>query len=304
MLSLNVDYWSITVIRASILARCVVAYLPAVLVQPLSAADYYDAVYGDGAHVFTVATGSPGELGLLEVLATAFNKRHDTAIRWKKAGSGASLLLLKQRHVDVALVHAPEAERRSVAQGWAVNRTPIGSNQFYIVGPKDDPAGVSQAASVAEAYARIARAKPTFLSRGDNSGTHRKELAIWEAAGIRPSGDWYLVSKDFMLATLRKANEKRAYFMSDSSTWVTARGDLPNLKVLFRGDPALVNRYHALCQPVGATKGQSHAARFVDFLRTEEARAMIRDFGKNRYGEPLYHAADHTKSFDQPQSAR
>ena len=176
-------------IRADLLATCVVACLPAVLVQPLPAADDCDAVYGDGAHAFTVATGSPGELGLLQALATAFNKKHDTTIRWKKAGSGASLRLLKQCKVHVALVHAPEAEKRAVLEGWAIDRTPIGSNEFYIVGPKDDPAGVSQAASVAQAYARIARAKSTFLSRGDNSGTHKKELAVWEAAGIEPSGE-------------------------------------------------------------------------------------------------------------------
>ena len=273
------------------------------LVQPLRAADDCDAAYGDGAHAFTVATGSPGELGLLEVLATAFNKRNDTTIRWRKAGSGASLMLLEQGKVDVALVHAPDVEQRAVAEGWAIKRTSIGSNEFYIVGPKHDPAGIARAASVAEAYARIARAKTAFLSRGDNSGTHKKELAIWKAAGIRPSGDWYRVTKSFMLATLRKANEEKAYFMSDGSTWVAARRELPNLEVLFRGDPALVNHYHALCQPVGATKEQAHASRFVDFLRSEEARAIIRSFGKKRYGEPLYHDAEHARSSDQPRPA-
>ena len=292
MLSLNVNYWDITVIRANLLATCVVACLLAVLVQPLRAADDYDAVYGDGAHALTVATGSPGELGLLKTLATVFNKKHDTTIRWKKAGAGASLMLLKQGKVDVAMVHAPGAEQRAVAQGWAINRTAVGSNQFYIVGPKDDPAGVSQAVSVAEAYARIARAQTTFLSQGDNSGTHKKELAIWAAAGIRPSGTWCQVTKDFMLATLQKANEEKAYFMSDSSTWVVARRDLPNLRLLFHDDPAMVNRYHALCQPVGASKRQADASRFVDFLGSKEARAILRNFGKKRYGKPLYHVAD------------
>jgi tungstate transport system substrate-binding protein len=275
----------------NLFARSVVACLPAVFVQPLPAAHEYDAVYGRGARTFTVATGSPGELGLLQVLAAAFNKRHDTTIRWKKAGSGASLMLLKQRNVDAALVHAPEAEQRAVAQGWAVERTFIGSNEFYIVGPKDDPAGVSQAASVTEAYARIAGIQAAFLSRGDNSGTHKKEMAIWEAAGIRPSGDWYRSSKDFMLATLRKANAEEAYFMADSSTWVAARGDLPNLEVLFRGDSALVNRYHALCQPAGATVGQPDALRFIKFLRSEEAQAIIRSYGKDGCGEPMYRDA-------------
>ena len=277
--------------RANLFAKWLVACLSAALVQPLSAADDYDGSYGDGARAFSVATGSPSELGLLEALATAFNEGHDTTIRWKKAGSGASLTLLKQKKVDVVLVHAPEAEQRAVDHGWAVKRTPIGSNEFYIVGPKNDPAGVAQATSAADAYARIARGRSAFLSRGDNSGTHKKELAVWKAAGIKPSGDWYLVTKDFMLATLRKANEEKAYFMSDSSTWVAARRDLPNLKVLFRGDPVLVNRYNALCQPAGATEGQAYASRFVDFLKSEEAQAIVRDFGKKRYGAPLYQNA-------------
>ncbi len=276
--------------RTEFVAPCLAVCLSAILVPPASAGEDFDAVYSDGPHAFTVATGSPGELGLLEALAAPFNKRHQTTISWQKAGSGASLELLRRKKVDVALVHAPEAERRAVAQGWAIKRTPIGSNEFYIVGPRDDPAAISRAASAADAYARIANAKSAFLSRGDNSGTHKKELAIWKAARVSPSGAWYRVTRDFMLATLRKANAEKAYFMSDGSTWVLARRDLPNLKMLYRGDPALVNHYNALCQPAGATQGQPHAARFVDYLRSEAAQAIVRDFGKKRYGEALYRA--------------
>ena len=162
--------------------------------------------YGNTDNVFRLATGSPGELGLLKELATAFNEQHGTTLCWVKAGSGKSLKLLKEKQVDIVMVHAPAAEKEAVKTGWAIKRTLIGSNEFYIVGPKNDPAGISSATSATDAYTRIAKTKANFLSRGDNSGTHKKELSIWETAGISPSGDWYIITKDFMMATLQKAN--------------------------------------------------------------------------------------------------
>ena len=135
-------------------------------------------VYGDGEPQLRVATGSPGELGLVKLLAEKFNSEHGTSLCWVKAGSGASLKLLKKKEVDAVMVHAPAAEKKAVEEGWARNRTLIGSNEFYVVGPKSDPAGISDANSVAEAYADIAKAETAFLSRGDNSGTHKKEMAI------------------------------------------------------------------------------------------------------------------------------
>ena len=286
--------------RANAIARWVAVMFLAVLVPPLWAAQEWDAVYGDGAHAFRVATGSPGELGLLEALAQSFNTTHGTTIRWKKAGSGASLKLLKEKKADVVLVHAPEAERQAIEEGWAAGRTLIGSNEFYLVGPADDPAGVSTAKTAAEAYRRIAKAKVTFLSRGDGSGTHKKEMAIWQAAAITPSGKWYVITKDFMLATLRRANERGGYFMTDSSTWATAEADLSNLEVLFRGDPVLQNVYHALGQPEGATPGQPYGAEFLDFLRSKKAQAIVRTFGKAQCGKPLYQDAEYATTRAMP----
>jgi tungstate transport system substrate-binding protein len=261
-------------------------------------AEKCSAVYGSGANAIAVATGSPGELGLLEALADAFSRKHNAGVHWTKAGSGKALSLLKQKKVDVAMVHAPAAEQRAVAEGWAARRTLLGANEFYLVGPKNDPAGVAGATSAADAYARIAKAKATFLSRGDNSGTHKKELSIWQRAGVAPSGDWYVPANDFMMATLQRANKESGYFMTDNSTWVAARKDLPNLKVLFQGDPALVNVYHALCQPEGATKVQPLAAKFMDFLASREAQAIITGYGKDRYGEPMYRGAEQVLAFD------
>jgi tungstate transport system substrate-binding protein len=276
---------------------CLVAVL-ALLVSTGWADSSCKAVYGDGEAQLRLATGSPGELGLVEVLADAFNREHGTSICWKKAGSGKSLQLLKDKEVDVVMVHAPAAEKKAVAEGWAIKRSLIGSNEFYIVGPAEDPAGIAGAESAADAYARIAKAQAPFMSRGDNSGTHKKEMFIWESAGIQPSGDWYKVTNTFMLATLRQANEAGGYFMTDSSTWVAAKKEMTNLKVLFRGDPVLINTYHALCQPAGATPQQAYAEKFVDFVASDAGQSLIRSYGVAEHGEGLYNDAEYAKQHD------
>jgi tungstate transport system substrate-binding protein len=255
-------------------------------------------VYGDSEQKFSLATGSPGELGLLKALADEFNKTHGTALCWKKAGSGASLKLLKEKGADMIMVHAPAAEKQAVQEGWAVKRTLIGSNEFYIVGPKNDPAGIAKAKSAPEAYRKIADAKAKFFSRGDNSGTHKKEMDVWKNAGIEPSGEWYIVTKTFMTDTLKRADAEKGYFMTDSSTWVAAKTETPNLTILFRGDPFLVNTYHALCQPESATPGQPYASKFIDFVGSEKGQKIIRDYGADKYGEGLYNDAAYAKQYD------
>lgn len=262
------------------------------------AADDCKAVYGESGDMLTLATGSPGELGLVEVLANAFNQKQGTKLCWRKAGSGASLKLLKAKAVDVIMVHAPAAEKKAVQEGWAIKRSLIGSNEFYIVGPKDDPADIATAGSAAEAYQKIASKKAKFLSRGDNSGTHKKELFIWNSAGVSPSGDWYVETKNFMLATLKQANRDGGYFMTDSSTWVAAKKELIDLKILFRGDPILINTYHALCQPPGATPAQKYASEFVDFVVSAEGQGIIGSYGVAPHGESLYNDAVYASQYD------
>ncbi|MBI9088038.1 MAG: substrate-binding domain-containing protein [Desulfobacterium sp.] len=268
------------------------------LILPAMAQDTCKATYGTHGAVFRLATGSPGELGLLKELADTFNAKNGTTMCWVKAGSGKSLKLLKAKQVDIIMVHAPAAEKKAVADGWAVKRSLIGSNEFYIVGPKDDPAGIASATSAADAYAKIAKAKVKFLSRGDNSGTNKKELRIWKTAGIAPSGDWYLVTRDFMMATLKKADAVNGYFMTDSSTWVAGKKGLNHIKVLFKGDPILINTYHGLCQPEGATPAQAHASKFIDFLNSDQAQRIMGDYGKRLYGEAMYNDAAYAKQYD------
>lgn len=256
------------------------------------------AVYGEGARQIRLATGSPGELGLLEKLADAFLEGRKASVCWKKAGSGASLKLLKEKKVDIIMVHAPAAEKKAVEEGWAIKRSLLGSNEFYIVGPKTDPAGIAKVKTAAEAYARIAKSGAIFISRGDNSGTNKKELAIWKKAGMKPEGSWYIITKDFMMASLRKANETNGYFMTDSSTWVKGKKNMNNLAVLFKGDPFLINTYHALCQPAGATENAALAAEVIDFLVSEKGQKIFTDYGKNEYGEPMYNNAEYAKQYD------
>jgi tungstate transport system substrate-binding protein len=254
--------------------------------------------YGTGPNKFSLATGSPGELGLLKVLGEQFAKKNNTTLCWVKAGSGESMKLLKDKQVDMIMVHAPAAEKKAVEDGWATKRLLIGSNEFYIVGPPNDPAGINKAKTTAEAYTLIADSKSKFFSRGDNSGTHKKEMDAWEKANIKPSGDWYVVTKDFMMATLKRADAEKGYFMTDSSTWVSVRKEMKNLTILFRGDVFLVNTYHTLLQPEGATPGQKQASQFIDFVNSKEGQTIIATYGKDLYGEGIYNDAEYAKKYD------
>jgi tungstate transport system substrate-binding protein len=244
------------------------------------------AVYGESGPVLRLATGSPGELGLIEHLAAAYSREEPIRLAWYKAGSGAALALLQAGQVDLVMVHAPAAEFSAVAQGWATRRTALGGNAYYLVGPPDDPAAVRSAEDVLDALGRITSTGAPFLSRGDQSGTHRQELALWAAAGISPDWPGYVESRDFMAASLRRAAAEGMYFLTDSSTWVVLRDELSGLEVLHSGDPRLVNAYHGLLAAQG--EAAALAGRFMDFLASPAGQAKIESFGADRFGAPLY----------------
>lgn len=254
--------------------------------------------YGQGSLEVKLATGSPGELGLVKVLAEEFAKTNDITLCWIKAGSGESLSFLKKKEVDIIMVHAPKGEKDAVKEGWASDRSLIGSNEFYITGPAKDPALIKDSSSVVEAYSRIAARQALFYTRADNSGTHKKELDIWKKANITPTGAWYTANKDFMLATLKKADTTGAYFMTDSSTWVAAKKELKNLKILFRGDIFLVNTYNALKQNGSDTPQQKMSEKFIEFVAKGGGQEIIRTFGKELYGEAIYNDAAYAKKYD------
>lgn len=258
-----------------------------------------EATYGQGSKSFKLATGSPGELGLLQQLGEAFDKKEGARLVWIKAGSGASLNLLKTKQVDMIMVHAPDGVNKAIAERWATGRTLIGSNEFYIVGPKADKAKIQSASSGADAYTKIAKTQANFISRGDKSGTHQKEMDIWKKAGVVPEGNWYIVTNDFMTASLKRANADKAYFMTDSSTWVAEKNIAPELQILYRGDPYLVNTYDALVAPVGATENRDIAAKFIQFVASDEGQTIIRNYGKAQYKEALYNDAVYAKQYVQ-----
>jgi tungstate transport system substrate-binding protein len=243
-------------------------------------------VWGTGSQRFSLATGSPGELGLLQALAERFTAAHDAQMAWTFAGSGAAMEHLRARRVDMILAHAPPAERRAVADGWATGRMLFGSNEFWVLGPAEDPAGIQGLEALA-AFRRLAERRALFVSRGDNSGTHQKERQLWQAAGVEPDPAQLIVTRDFMTASMRRANAEGAYFLTDSSTFIAERANMPRLRVLVRGGSVLLNPYHTLFLSE-ATPATPIARRFGDFLLSEPAQALLRDFGRDRFGEPMY----------------
>jgi len=263
-----------------------------------SDAQKYNAVYGTDGPAITVATGSPGVLGLLKALADPFCSANHCRINWIKKGSGASLKAMNAGKVDMVMVHAPVAEKKAVKEGWATMRTLLGSNEFYIVGPESDPAGINKAESAKDAYAMISKARVKFFSRGDNSGTHKKEMKIWKLAGIKPAGSWYVVTSDFMGPTLMRADKELGYFMTDSSTFFARQSKIKNLKILFKGDRVLVNVYHALVASAKYPKANyDFAAKFVKFSSSPEGQEIYREYGKTKFGTPLYNDAKYAKKW-------
>jgi tungstate transport system substrate-binding protein len=245
---------------------------------------------GRPAPTLTLATTtSTQDSGLLDVLVPRFREQSGIEVKVVAVGTGQALELGRRGDADVLLVHDPAAEQRFVAAGFGVGRRQVMYNDFVIVGPSADPAGVKGQASAAEAFRRIAAREAPFVSRGDESGTHVKEKAVWRQAGVEPKGAWYVRAGAGMGQVLRMASEKRAYTLSDRGTFLAQRGGL-ELAVLSEGDPLLVNQYSVIrVNPEKHPHVRKEAAeKFADFLLAAETQRLIADFGKDRYGQPLF----------------
>lgn len=245
------------------------------------------AAQGD---LLLATTTSTQDSGLLDVLLPRFKARTGIQVKTLAVGSGQALALGRKGEADLLLVHSPEAERAFMAEGAGLRRRLVMHNDFVILGPAGDPAGLRGSRNAAEAFRRLARGTVPFLSRADQSGTHAQEQKLWRAAGFDPAGrPWYLETGLGMGPTLNVASEKRACTLSDRGTWLAMRRNLA-LEVLVEGDPGLANVYHVIeLDPARFPKVRARAARaFADFLVSAEAQEAIRTFGADRYGAPLF----------------
>lgn len=235
-------------------------------------------------------TTSPRDTGLLDMLLPRFEQEHGIQVNAVAVGSGQALEIGRRGDADVLLTHSPKQEEQFVKDGFADARRRIMSNDFVLVGPASDPAGVAQTEGIVAALQAVAKAQSPFVSRGDESGTHVKEKGIWERAGIAPEGEWYLKAGDGMAATLRMASEKQAYTLSDRGTFRAQEKNL-DLKLLSEKDPLLDNVYSIL---VVSTQKHPHtkeaaAQKFADFLASPEIQQAIGEFGKDKFGESLFY---------------
>jgi tungstate transport system substrate-binding protein len=233
-----------------------------------------------GRDVVLATTTSVHDSGLLEEILLVFQSRTGYRIKIRAVGSGQALALAERGDADVVLAHAPELEKQYVERGALARRRLVMINQFLIVGPADDPAEAGGAGGAVAALARIAASGSPFVSRGDDSGTHLRELRLWEKAGVRPQGEAYLEAGQGMGASLMIASVKQAYILTDPATFEVLRPRL-DLAALVEDDPALVNVYSVL-EAVPERTPEVNAAggrAFADFLVSEMGQLLIADFG-------------------------
>ena len=238
------------------------------------------------------STIGPVDAGIIPLLADTFSKKSGLKVTYAKAGTGATLEKAKTGDFDLVVVHARKLEDKFVADGFGVDRCDVMYNDFVILGPKEDPAGIKGMTDAAQAFRTLAAKKAPVVTRGDKSGTHVKEMEIWAKAGIEPKGDWYLLYPDGAKgnkATTLFADEKNAYVLMDRATWLTLK-DQSKLAVLVEKDPVMLN-YIAIIRvnpdkfPAVNAKG---AKDLADWLVGDEAQGIIKTFGVDKYKEPLF----------------
>ena len=247
----------------------------------------------NAAEIICASTTSTENSGLFGYILPVFEKKTGIKVKVVARGTGAAIELGKRGDADVAFVHAKELEIKAVEEGYFVNRHEVMYNDFVIIGPPDDPAKVKGLKSAPEAFTKIAAAGSPFVSRGDKSGTHTKELAIWKVSGIDPKGNkWYLEAGQGMEKTQRIANEKRAYTLTDRGTWLATKDkDKLEMSILFEGDPVLFNQYGVM---VVNPEKHSHvkfkeAMEFVNWLISKEGQEAIASF-KDSMGNQLFYS--------------
>jgi tungstate transport system substrate-binding protein len=240
--------------------------------------------------IILATTTSTQDSGLLDVLLPIFEKETGYFVKTIAVGSGQAMTMGQKGEADVLLVHSPAAEKKFVAEGYGINRRLIMHNDFIIIGPPEDPAKIRGLKSSSEAFKKIASPKALFLSRSDKSGTHVKEMDIWKAAGIKPEGEkWYQQTGLGMGQTLNVAAEKKGYTLADRGTYLALKKSL-GLDILVEGDAILLNIYHVIeVNPAKWPKVNAAGAKaFADFMVSKETQDIIRTFGVEKFGSPLF----------------
>ena len=254
---------------------------------------------GEEAQVLRLATTtSTADSGLLDAILPDFEAQYNARVDVVALGTGQAIEIGQAGDADVILVHARAREDAFVEEGHGTARYDVMYNDFILVGPSDDPAGIQGMTTAADALAAIAAAEAPFASRGDDSGTHTKELSLWEKAGVTPEGDWYNSLGQGMGETLIFANEAKAYTLTDRGTYLSMAGTLPNLAVMVGGesiadnaDPGLLTPYGVI--PVNPDKSENINAElaqsFVDWITSPEVQEMIGQYGVEEFGQPLFY---------------
>jgi tungstate transport system substrate-binding protein len=263
-----------------ILALCLTTVLAS---SPVAAAS-------DQKNLILATTTSTQDTGLLDVLNPVFEKKTGFFVKTIAVGSGQAMAMGAKGEADVLLVHSPAAEKKFMGEGNGVNRKLVMHNDFIIVGPPSDPAGIKGMKSATEAFKQIAAKGAVFMSRGDNSGTNAKEKDVWKAAGINPEGQkWYQQTGLGMGQTLNVSAEKKTYTLADRGTYLSLKKNL-GMDILVEGDKVLLNIYHVIeVNPAKWSKVNTHGAKaFAEFMVTKEVQEIISKFGVDKYGRPLF----------------
>jgi tungstate transport system substrate-binding protein len=233
-------------------------------------------------------TTSTQDSGLLDVLIPMFEQATGYSVKTISVGTGHALALAARGEADVTLAHAPALEKKYVEDGKMLHRRLVMYNDFVVVGPAEDPAQI-KGRKAADALARIAQAQARFVSRGDKSGTHLLEQALWKAAGVEPRGAWYIESGQGMGQTLLVANERHAYTLTDRGTYLAFQKRL-DLPILVEKDRPLLNIYSVMeVNPANGPRVNAAAGKaFADFMLSPAVQAVIKTFGVDKYGQPLF----------------
>jgi len=241
-------------------------------------------------NIILATTTSTQDSGLLDVLIPVFEKKRGYFVKTIAVGSGQAMAMGAKGEADVLLVHSEAAEKKFMADGNGVNRRLVMHNDYIIVGPPGDPAGIKGIKKASEAFKKIAATGSIFMSRGDNSGTHAKEKDIWKAAGVKYEGEkWYQQTGLGMGQTLAVAAEKKTYTLADRGTYLALKKNL-GLDILVEGDAILLNVYHVIevnpkkWPKVNAPGGKA----FADFMVSKGTQDIIKTFGVEKFGSPLF----------------